>query len=233
MSHNPNSYHRRDFLGQLGTAVAALATSGSATPIFAQPGESMGSGAALLDAAWDLSWVDRLANVPHRVVFDANEVAEGFVLDLVVMFLDQYHGVYNTRDDQTRAVIVMRWLGTPLALGDSLWDRYAIGEEVKVQDPVTNRPARRNPFLRAAPGVSSEAAAAKLETLRARGTILLLCNIAADNWAASHARIAHRSVEEVRAEMRTGLVPGVILVPSGIFALIRAQNAGCAYMRWP
>jgi intracellular sulfur oxidation DsrE/DsrF family protein len=26
-------------------------------------------------------------------------------------------------------------------------------------------------------------------------------------------------------------VPGAILVPSGIYALIRAQNAGCAYMQ--
>jgi len=66
---------------------------------------------------------------------------------------------------------------------------------------------------------------------RARGTILLLCNIAANNWASRHASLAHRDVEEVRAEVRNGLAPGVILVPSGVFALIRAQNAGCALMR--
>ena len=110
------------------------------------------------DSAWDLSWVDRLKDVPYRVVFDANDVADGFALDLAVMFLDQYHEVYGTRDDQARAVIVMRQLGTPLALGDALWDRYAIGEEIKVKDPATHQPARRNPFLRAAPGVSPDVA---------------------------------------------------------------------------
>jgi hypothetical protein len=36
--------------------------------------------------------------------------------------------------------------------------------------------------------------------------------------------------DEVRAELRANLVPGAILVPSGIYALIRAQNAGCAFM---
>ena len=213
---------RRDFLGQLGAAAAALC---------ARPIRSDGHHVPGPDSPWDLSWVDRLADVPYRVVFDATDVADGFALDLAVMFLDQYHEVYGTRDDQARAVIVMRQLGTPLALGDALWDRYAIGEEIKLRDPATHQPARRNPFLRAAAGASPEAAKPKLEALRARGTILLLCNIAANNWASRHATLTHRDVEEVRAEVRNGLAPGVILVPSGVFALIRAQNAGCALMR--
>jgi intracellular sulfur oxidation DsrE/DsrF family protein len=32
------------------------------------------------------------------------------------------------------------------------------------------------------------------------------------------------------AEARANLIPGAIVVPSGIYALIRAQNAGCAFM---
>jgi len=42
--------------------------------------------------------------------------------------------------------------------------------------------------------------------------------------------IANRKADEVRAEARANLIPGAILVPSGIYALIRAQNAGCAFM---
>jgi len=68
-----------------------------------------------------------LADVPYRVVVDATDVADGLCVDLAVMFLDQYHEVYGTPDDQARAVIVMASFGTPLALGDALWDRYAIG----------------------------------------------------------------------------------------------------------
>ncbi len=33
------------------------------------------------------------------------------------------------------------------------------------------------------------------------------------------------------AELDANLVSGAILVPSGIYALIRAQNAGCAFMQ--
>jgi hypothetical protein len=35
----------------------------------------------------------------------------------------------------------------------------------------------------------------------------------------------------VQSEVRAGLVPGAILMPTGVFALVRAQNAGCAYMK--
>jgi intracellular sulfur oxidation DsrE/DsrF family protein len=42
--------------------------------------------------------------------------------------------------------------------------------------------------------------------------------------------VVARDVEEVQKDVRANLVPGAILVPSGIYALIRAQNAGCAYM---
>src|SRR5207247_10215747 len=124
----------------LGGAAAALCT----RPIGAE-----GRHVPPRGSSWDLSWVDRLTDVPYRVVFDANDVADGFALDLAVMFLDQYHEVYNTNDDQARAVIVMRQLGTPLALGDGLWDRYAIGAETKLQDPATHQTDHTNPLPRA------------------------------------------------------------------------------------
>lgn len=123
----------------------------------------------------------------------------------------------------------MRQLGTPLALGDAIWDKYALGEELKINDRTTRQAARRNPFLKAA--AASGSPDTSLETLRARGTILLLCNIAMNNWSSRHAELSKQSVEAVREEVRANLVPGTIVVPSGIFAIIRAQNAGCAFMR--
>ena len=37
--------------------------------------------------------------------------------------------------------------------------------------------------------------------------------------------------ETVQAEARSSILPGVILVPSGIFGVLRAQEAGCGYLR--
>ena len=52
-------------------------------------------------------------------------------------------------------------------------------------------------------------------------------------WDTSWRRLASTSgqpVDVVQKDLRANLIPGAILVPSGIYALIRAQNAGCAYM---
>ena len=40
-----------------------------------------------------------------------------------------------------------------------------------------------------------------------------------------------RNADDVHADIRTNLVHGAYAVPSGIFGLARAQNAGCAYVR--
>ena len=222
---------RRDFLGRLGAAVTGLAGSSAFASV---PGESLPREPRrqpLPTSSWDMSWVDRLKNASYRAVFDANEVADGFALDLAGMFMDQFRGVYGTRDEETRAVIVARQLGAPLAFGDSLWARYEIGAETHVNDPTTHAPARLNPFW-SAPAESPRAHdRSTLDALLGRGATLLVCNIAAMNWAARLAQKLERDVEETRNQVRNGLVPGAILVPSGIFALIRAQNAGCAFMR--
>src|SRR5256886_12420344 len=222
---------RRDFLGRLGAAVTALAGGRASGPVGADPPGLDRGRQPQPASSWDMSWVDRLKNASYRAVFDANEVADGFALDLAGMFMDQFRGVYGTRDEEPRAVIVARQLGAPLAFGDSLWARYEIGVETHVNDPTTHAPAPRHPFW-SAPAESPRAHdRSTLDALLGRGVTLLLCNIAAMDWAARLAQELERDVEETRNQGRNGLVPGAILVPSGIFALIRAQNAGCAFMR--
>jgi hypothetical protein len=51
------------------------------------------------------------------------------------------------------------------------------------------------------------------------------------NFAAGAAERMKKDVEQVRNDVRNGLVPGATLMPTGVFALVRAQNAGCAYMK--
>ncbi|MFI5232500.1 MAG: hypothetical protein ACHQSE_08300 [Gemmatimonadales bacterium] len=212
---------RREFLGQL-TAVAAAMSF------------DVGELHAASNAAgskWDTSWLDELAKAKYRVVFNASDVADGAAMSYAAEFLDQYHEVHDTADKDTRAVIVFRRLGTIMALNDAMWAKYTIGESRKVTDFATRAPALRNVFWQAAPGASPEAAAEKISTLRSRGLISLVCNIALGNVASGFAERTKRDTESVQAEVRANLIPGAIIVPSGIFGLIRAQNAGCAYMQ--
>lgn len=220
---------RRTFLGQLGMAATALAASGSVGPLAAEVPHAGDGPTRRRRSPWDTSWIDKLAKAQYRVVIDGDTIADGAAQDIALAFLDDYHEVHDTRDDETRPVIVYRRNGTPIAFNDSIWERYAIGEDTKITDSATKAPIRRNPFWKSKPGTPD--GAEKLETLQARGLIVLVCNIAMGNWARGMAEKTHRNADEVRAEVKANLIPGALLVPSGKFALIRAQNAGCAYMR--
>jgi intracellular sulfur oxidation DsrE/DsrF family protein len=211
---------RREFLAQLGVTAAALAF---------DPDE-MRAASSPASGPWDTSWLDRLATAQYRVVFNASDIADGAAMDFAATFLDHMHEAHDTTDKQTRPVIVFRRLGTVMAFNDAIWDRYKLGEDRKVTDSATQAPARRNVFWKTAPGASDQDASSKIETLQGRGLICLVCNIAVNNVGASLAAKTKREVEEVRKDLKANLVPGAILVPSGIYALIRAQNAGCAFM---
>jgi hypothetical protein len=211
---------RRIFLGQLGTLVASLTV---------DPDELRAT-AMRHTGSWDTSWLDRLAAAQYRVVFNTSEINDGNVLSYVSSFLDDFHTVHGTNDEQTRPVVVFRRLGTPMALNDALWERYAIGEDQKIKDPNTKVSATRNVFWKARDGATGWEAEYALEPLQHRGLISLVCNVALGNLAARMARKYQRDPEAVKAEWRENLIPGAILVPSGIYALIRAQNAGCAFM---
>jgi intracellular sulfur oxidation DsrE/DsrF family protein len=213
---------RREFLAQLGVAAAAIAFDAD---------EMRAASVATAGSPWDTSWLDRLAAAQYRVVFNASDIADGAAMAYASTFFDHFHEAHGTSDAQTRPVIVFRRLGTVMALNDMLWEKYAIGDDRKVSDPATNAPAKRNVFWKAAPNASPEAVSTKIETLHKRGMISLVCNIAAMNVGYSLAQKSGRDVEEVRQEVKANLVPGAILVPSGIYALIRAQNAGCAFMQ--
>lgn len=207
---------RRDFLAKLSVAAAAMTIDA----------DELRAAATAHGSPWDTSWIDKLAMAQYRVVFNGSEIADGAALDMASTFLDHFHEVHGTADKQTRPVIVFRRLGTTMGFNDPMWDKYSLGDD-KTIDSATGAPTKRNIFWKAAAGGD---ASTKIETLMGRGLIVLVCNIATNNVGSRIATRLHLDVEEVRKDLKANLVPGGILVPSGIFALIRAQNAGCAYM---
>ena len=209
--------HRREFLAQLGAAASLLAF--DADELRAAP--------SAVDGPWDTSWLDRLAAAKYRVVFNGNEMNDGEVMGYAATFLDHFHEVHATTDAQTVPVVVFRRMGTALGFNDAMWSRYELGAANKVIDSSTNAPARRNIYWDTAGGGDGRS---MIKTLHGRGMISLVCNVALGNVGRRLAEQFKLDVAEVQANLRANLVPGAILVPSGIYALIRAQNAGCAFM---
>ena len=128
--------HRREFLARVG-ALAAMTTFEA---------DELAAASMQSPSKWDLAWVDALSSAAYRVVFNAEDIADGAAMSYAETFLDHFHEAQGTTDAQTRAVIVFRRLGTPMALDDVLWERYAIGEDVKITDSRSRKPATRNVY---------------------------------------------------------------------------------------
>lgn len=205
----------------------------------ARPGAlaSAGGSAQVPSGDWDLAWIDQLAGASDRAVFDwpaAGDPSDPIVLEIAARYLENCAAAYRPGTYQARVVLNARTRGVPVALNDDAWQRYALGAEYEVKDPGTGAPAERNPFWRRAAAVPAAAATPPLPTLEELvrgGAILLVCDFALGHLAARLAAKAGQSADVVHRELRRAFVPGAFAVPSGIFGLARAQNAGCAYVR--
>jgi len=198
------------------------------------------SGAAPAQSPWDMSWVERVRG-EHRLVFDAPEISDGLALVQSRNWMAATAEVYGAGDDQMTAVLVFRHAAVPVVLNDAMWEKYNVAQAVAdraettelLKDPSSGEPTRRNPFINLKQGdrhvlVYGDGG---LDRLIERGAIVLACHLALRNMAGSFARQAGRPAAEVYAEVRANLVPGVTVMPNGIFAVGRAQQAGCGFIR--
>jgi len=156
----------------------------------------------------------------HRQVVDAYGVNEGDPLAFAYTFL--------IPNKSAAAVVVLRHGAFPIALGHAMWEKYKIGESLKIIDPETKTPAIKNPFLRPKPGVLWVDDIA-LDRLLARGVVFGACNIALQVKSKMVAGNAGVSAEEAAKEWAANVVPGVTIIPSGTWGVNRAQEAGCTY----
>ncbi len=222
---------RRDFLTKVAAAATVVVAGGVyAAPLAAASAPSHRSHGA---PAFDDTWTARVSAAKHRAVFDSPAMDDGLALEHALAYLTGYHEMFDTSDDDMGVVVVMRHMGTSMAMGDALWDKYEVGKSSKTKDPATGAEARRNPFITGTPGDKEGAVSpsATLAALRGRGVVLLACNRALMHFAATEAKKRKQDLEATKAEMRAGLAPGVILQPSGIYANMRAQEVGCGFIK--
>jgi hypothetical protein len=156
----------------------------------------------------------------HKQVVDAYEVNDGFPLGFVLNFL--------TPNKSATGVIILRHEAFPLALNHAMWAKYKIGEAEKVNDPETKTAAVKNPYFEAKPGVLRNDDAG-IDKLLARGTVFGACNLALRGHARRLAKNAGVTGEEAAKEFVANIIPGITVIPSGVWGVNRAQEAGCSY----
>lgn len=208
---------RRNFLGLIGA--------GAVLPAIPAPFPS-NDDLRPIAADWDLSWVDRIQK-PHKVVFDSPAVSDGGAIYRSVMFRDQYSQVFGTFPDQIGSVLVIRHAAIPLAMDHAYWEKYGGGEQAEMKDREGNW-VSRNPVGAPAPDARPNAAKYTVPGFIAAGGIVLCCDLALRGFIVPNLTKAGIDRGVAHDEALKMLIPGVIVQPSGFFAVLRAQEAGCA-----
>jgi hypothetical protein len=172
-------------------------------------------------------------NGKYRACFDVPEIESGYGVWRASLWVQQYTDVLKTTPRDCSPVLILRHNAIVLAMQQGFWGKYEISKKNIVKHPVSGEATDRNPaLLSSARGeVPSTVDALALDQFITRGGIALACNLALDDMVDVVAKRDATSTETSRAVAVAALVPGVILQPSGVFAAIRAQDAGCRYLR--
>lgn len=208
---------RRGFLGSMAGGVAALLVA-SPSDVHAEP----------LAAPDD--WIGKIHG-DHRQYFDAVEYADAFPLYYAFNWAKTMRETYNLNNQQVCAVIGFRHGGIAPCFGDAIWAKYKLGEFFKINDPKTGKPATRN-FLNSTAAGDLNFPGSDLGTQLRNGAVAVACNLATTILSGMVAKAAGLTItpEAAYKEWVAGMVPGVMLVPSGVLAVHRAQAIGkCTY----
>ena len=228
---------RRQFLG----SVAALSATGAFLPS-ALGAETPEPGPEPVGAEWDLTWRDRIRG-PFRAVFDSPLVNYGAGLWRAVDWKRTIPTVYKAKDKDVSAVLVIRHEAIPMIMNHAYWERHdiaaslkgnessgneATGNESSGGQPPTSQ-AKHNPYLSRDDSESKGSRSPTIDGFIASGGIVLACNYAFGFMVSKEARKAGIKQDEARAIVLQQVIPGVILQPSGFFAVIEAQRSGCHF----
>jgi hypothetical protein len=183
---------------------------------------------------WDLSWVRKITG-KHKVVLDVPEVDSGYGVWRASFWIQQYSDVLGVPAKDSTSVLVMRHNGIVLAMNQTFWDQYGIGKAKNVIHPVTEKQTGRNPALLSSKNPEDQLPPMfddfALDRFISRGGIALGCSLALDACSQMIAEKDGIAPDAARKKAESFLLRGVVIQPSGIFAVIRAQEAGCAYVR--
>src|SRR5260221_4657760 len=211
---------RRPCFATLAASSAALAAGSIALGLDSRPALAEG---ADVTSPMSEAWLAKLTG-KHKQFFDAtssNQFAPVFAMN----FLNSNNDTYKLPDSSISAVVGLRHFALPMALTDDIWSRYKVGEFTGTIDPATKAPAQRNIFYHPHEGDIMFPTSA-IDKLIDRGVQFTACNVALTVLSGVLSKNAGVTPEQAKKEWVAGLIPGVVLVPSGALAVNRPHRPG-------
>jgi len=184
----------------------------------------------------------------NRCFFDFNQHKAGVPLLHMLNYLKTYKEALGAQPGQVGAVGSFYGIGPSssivMAFNDAMWAKYQLGEYAGLMD-AAGKPYTRNVFNSATPDdrhlligamktpdipeLGGALPALSISSLQQMGTTFLLCNNAFGAWQLELAARGKGTLEAIDQDLRSNLLPGVIIVPAMVIAIEQAQKAGIAY----
>jgi Na+-transporting NADH:ubiquinone oxidoreductase subunit NqrB len=179
--------------------------------------------------SWDTSWTKRVTG-KHKAMFDVPEIEGGVGVSRAAFWGRQYMDVLKVTPADLSTVIVIRHAAIFLLMNQEYWTTYEVGKARKLKNE-RGKVQLFNPVL-AAPG---DARAANntmlLDRQLANGAIVLGCNLAFRSVVSLIEKKDKIPNAAAREKAKGMIVPGAIMQPSGIFANVMAEEAGCVFVQ--
>ncbi len=226
---------RRSFVTTAAAGVSALGA-------FGAMGQRAEGQLVYTTSDWKVSDFDKVAKDPARIkqVFDVASVNDGSFLAHIKNSLNGLHFGFGIPDDQIRIVAALHGPANMINYNDFIWNKYKVGEWLKVNDPQTGKPALRNPFYPSTAGADlhypsqdpdNEKSLYQDESIQAlqhRGVKFLSCHTATEAQARMMIKRNNLSdaPEKVVKEMLAHTLPDVLVVASMVAAVALLQAEG-------
>lgn len=223
--HDSPENGRRSFLGSIASGAAAIGMAALTVPL---PAAANGYIPAASDPD---AWFSQLKG-KHRILFDATRPNGIYPFAWPKVFL-LTNAATGTAEKDCNVIVLLRHDAIAYAMEDKLWEKYALGAHFKADDYRTKAPATRNPFWKPAkgdfkvPGVGEVPIG--INELQESGVLFCVCEMALTVHSATVAMQKGLDANTVKKEWMEGLLPGIQPVPSGVWAIGRAQEHGCGY----
>lgn len=223
----PQSSPRRGFLKKFLAGATALSAGIFANPAIVSAAERLASP----DVSEADAWFKKVKG-KHRIMFDVTEPHGIFPFAWPRIFLAS-NGKTGSSPEDCGVVVVLRHSGAAYAMNNQLWEKYKFGEFFKINDAEGKSPAIHNPFWEPKPGTYKGPGIGEIQIgineLQASGVMFCVCDMALTALSATFAQKLNQDAAVIKKEWLDNLLPGVQPVPSGVWAVGRAQEHGCAY----
>jgi len=191
---------------------------------------------------WKLAEFQKLANDPARIkqLFDIVQIGDGKFLSDIKNSFNALRFGFGIPEGQIKIAAGLHGPANLLNYDDYVWEKYKIGEWLKVTDPATGAPAVKNLFYKSKSGLKQESAVkdpddldsiyqdTSMQALQSRGAQFMSCHTALEEQVRvliSRNKLS-QSPEDIVKDMLAHTMPGVLVVAAMVAAIALLQAEG-------